>query len=86
MEAYNNKLNNLFNKKPSFFKLKYKLREEEDLKRKEHIRLTTGIWSSKKKISDRADEKDIYVRYYEEKINDLKIHNSSDKKSYKRMV
>ena len=42
-EAYNNKLNNLFNKKPTYFKLLYKLREEKDLIRKEHIRLTTGI-------------------------------------------
>ena len=44
-EAYNNKLNNLFNKKPTYFgfELLYKLREEEDLIRKEHIRLTTGI-------------------------------------------
>ena len=48
-ESYNNKLNNLFNKKPTFFKLLYKLMEEEDLIKKEHIFLTTGIWSSKKK-------------------------------------
>ena len=59
-EAYNNKLNNLFNKKPTYFELLYKLREEEDLIRKEHIRLTTGIWSSKKNYE--ADlMKKIYV-------------------------
>ena len=70
-EAYNNKLSNLFNQKPTYFKLLYKLREE-DLIWKEHIRLTTGIWSSKKKLGGRSDEKDICVRYYEDKINDFK--------------
>lgn len=43
----------------------YILREEEDLIRKEYIRLITGIWSSKKKN-------------YEEKINDLKKQNTDE--------
>ena len=75
-EAYNNKLNNYFEKKPTFFKLLYILREEEDLIRKEYICLITGIWSSKKKKL--SDEKDIIVRYYEEKINDLKKQNTDE--------
>ncbi len=43
---------------------------------KEHQRFYEGIWSSKRlKLSGRADEKDIYVRFYENKIKDLKNAN-----------
>ena len=75
-ESYNNKLNSFFPKKPTFFKLLYKLREEEDFIMKEHQRLFEGIWSSKRrKLGGRADEKDIYVRFYEEKIIEIKNVN-----------
>ena len=40
--------------------------------------METGIWSYKKKIGWRNDEKDIIVRYYEDKINELKNQNSDD--------
>ena len=57
------------------------LRREEDDIIKENIRLTTGIWTSKIKIIfGRSDEKDIIVRYFEDKINDLKENNSSNDK------
>lgn len=66
-ESYNNKLNNSFPKKPSFFKLLYKLREEEDLIMKEHQRLCEGIWSSKRrKLGGSSDE---------DKIKGLKKNN-----------
>lgn len=48
-ESYNNKLNNYFNKKPTFFKTLYILREEESLIHKEYERLINGVWNSKKK-------------------------------------
>ena len=38
----------MFNKEPTFFKLIYVFREEEDFIIKEHKRLVNGIWSSKK--------------------------------------
>ena len=78
-ESYNNKINNYFNKKPTFFKLLYVLRKEEDDISKEYLRLTTGIWYTKRKIIyGRSDEKDIIVRYYEDVINDLKTNNAND--------
>ena len=71
-----NKLNNFFPKKPTFFKLLYNLREKEDLIIKEHQRLLEGICSSKRrKLGGRTDEKDIYVRFYEDKIKELKKNN-----------
>ena len=43
---------------------------------KEHQRLYEGIWSSKRrKLGSRTDEKDIYVRFYEDKVKDLKNAN-----------
>ena len=43
---------------------------------KEHQRLCEGIWSFKRrKLGGRTDEKDIYVRFYEDKIKDLKNGN-----------
>ena len=43
---------------------------------KEHQRLYEGIWSSKRsKLGDRTDEKDIYVKFYEDKIKNLKNAN-----------
>ena len=43
---------------------------------KEHQRLYEGIWSSKRsKLGRRTDEKDIFVRFYEDKIKDLKNVN-----------
>ena len=43
---------------------------------KEHQRLYEGIWNSKRrKLGGRSDEKDIYVRFYEDKIKDLKNGN-----------
>ena len=78
-ESYNNKLKNYFYKKPTYYKFLFVLRREEDDIIKENIRLTTGIWTSKRKIIfGRSDEKDLIVRYFEDKINDLKENNSSD--------
>ena len=43
---------------------------------KEHQRLYEGIWRSKShKLGGRTDEKNIYVRFYEDKIKDLKNAN-----------
>ena len=42
-ELYNNKLNNMFNKMPIFFKLIYAFREKEDFIIKEHKRLVNNI-------------------------------------------
>ena len=57
----------------------YVLRKEEDDISKEYLRLTTGIWNTKRKIIyGRSDEKDIIVRYYEDVINDLKTNNAND--------
>ena len=68
-KSYNNKINHYFNKKPTFFKLLYILRNEEDKVIKEYFRVANGIWKSKRKICyGLTDEKDIIVRYYEEKI------------------
>ena len=62
----------MFNKEPTFFKLIYVFREEEDFIIKEHKRLVNGIWSSKKKlIGGRADEKDNVVKYHKEIIDKL---------------
>ena len=78
-ESYNNKLSNYFDKKPTYFKLLYILRKEEDDIIKENYRLKNGIWNSKKKIVfGRADEKDIIVRFYEDNINELKQNNAEE--------
>ena len=57
----------------------YVLIQEEDDITKEYLRLTTGIWNTKRKlIYGRSDEKDIIVRYYEELVNELKNNNAND--------
>ena len=79
-ESYNNKINHYFNKKPTFFKLLYILRNEEDEVIKEYFRVANGIWKSKRKICyGRTDEKDIIVRYYGEKIKEMKENHKSEK-------
>lgn len=78
-ESYNNKINNYFNKKPTFFKLLYILRNEEDEIIKEYERVSSGIWNSKRKIVyGRTDEKDILVRFYEDKINEMKEYHMNE--------
>ena len=77
-ESYNNYLNGYFNKKPSFFKLLFILREEENFILKEEAKLLTGLWSPKfKKLGGRTDEIDIYVSYYKDKINEMKLQNDT---------
>ena len=49
-ESYNNKISSIFQKKPTFYKLLYELREEENYIINEHKRLINGLWDSKKKI------------------------------------
>ena len=79
-ESYNNYLNGYFNKKPSFFKLLFILREEENFILKEEAKLLTGLWSQKfKKLGGRTDEIDIYVSYYKDKINEMKLQNARKK-------
>lgn len=80
-ESYNNYLNGYFNKKPSFFKLLFILREEENFILKEEEKLLTGLWSQKfKKSRGRTDEIDVFVCYYRDKINEMKTQNATKNK------
>ena len=55
-ESYNNYINSYFNKKPTFYKLLYFLREDENKFMNNYLRVTNGIWKKKKNFFGRTDE------------------------------
>ena len=63
-------------KKPTFYKLLYFIREDENKFLNNYLRIINGIWGQKKKLA-RSDEIDINVVYYKEKAEEL-IQNSGD--------
>ena len=65
-ESFNNYLNNLFAKKPTFFKLLFTLKKEEAMSCDVYDRRIGGIWQKRKKIFGRTDEIDILIDYYKE--------------------
>ena len=65
-ESFNNYLNNLFAKKPTFFKLLFILKKEEAMSRDDYARRIGGIWQKRKKIFGRTDEIDILIVYYKD--------------------
>ena len=48
-ESFNNYLNNLFAKKPTFFKLVFTLKKEEVMSCDDYARRIGGIWKKEKK-------------------------------------
>ncbi|ORX72547.1 hypothetical protein BCR32DRAFT_250044 [Anaeromyces robustus] len=70
-ESYNSYLNNMFPKKPLFYKLIYILKEEENLSYNDYERRTKGIWKKKKqKIFSKTDEiKNLIENYKNKEIN-----------------
>ena len=77
-ESYNNYLNNLFSKKPTFFKLLYILQKEETSIRNDYERRIAGIWKKRKSIYGRTDEIDILINYYKDLEKELN-ENDTDR-------
>ena len=77
-ESFNNYLNNLFSKKPTFFKLIYTLKKEESLNYSDYSRRIGGIWKKRKKVLGRTDEIDILIGYYKDLEAEL-IENGKDR-------
>lgn len=65
-ESFNNYLNNIFSKKPTFFKLLFTLKKEEGLSNIDYERRTGGIWQKRKIIYGRTDEIDILIQYFKD--------------------
>ncbi|ORX52493.1 hypothetical protein BCR32DRAFT_251807 [Anaeromyces robustus] len=78
-ESFNNYLNNLFPKKPSFFKLIYILKKEESLSYNDYERRINGIWRKKQKIIRKTDEIKNIIENYKYMEKDY-IYNGYDRK------
>ncbi|ORX76115.1 hypothetical protein BCR32DRAFT_284513 [Anaeromyces robustus] len=78
-ESFNNYLNNLFSKKPSFFKLIYILKKEESLSYNDYERRINGIWRKKQKIIRKTDEIKNIIENYKYMEKDY-IYNGYDRK------
>ena len=61
-ESYNNYLNSLFPKKPTFYKLLYVLKKEESLLYDDYERRINGQWEKKKKIDIKTDKIDNLIK------------------------
>ncbi len=79
-ESFNNYLNNLFSKKPSFYKLISTLQKEESLSSNDYKRRDGGSWDKKKIKKNKTDEIDSIVGKYKEKEYKL-INNGNDRKT-----
>ncbi|ORX73524.1 hypothetical protein BCR32DRAFT_285550 [Anaeromyces robustus] len=78
-EYFNNYLNNLFPKKPSFFKLIYILKKEESLSYNDYERRINGIWRKKQKTIRKTDEIKNIIENYKYMEKDY-IYNGYDRK------
>ncbi len=72
-ESFNNYLNNLFPKKPSFYKLIFTLKNEESLSYNDYERKIGGIWKKKSRILGKTNEINELIEYYK-KMESLLIY------------
>jgi len=70
-ESFNNYLNNLFPKKPTFYKLIIILRKEESLSYTDYEKRNNGILEKKRKIINRTDEIKDLIENHKDKEEEL---------------
>ena len=80
-ESYNNYLKSLFPKKPTFYKLLYKLQEEESLLYNDYERRIGGIWKKKQKKIGRTNEINALIKYYKN-VETLLEKNGNNRKDF----